>query len=152
MKILTFLMLFCTLISFGQVGINTTTPDPSSILDVTSTDKGLLIPRIALTSTSDVSTITSPSISLLIYNTATVSNITPGYFYWDGTEWSKLATTKTVNSAWSTIGNAGTDDTVNFIGTTDNQDLVFKRNNIQAGLLNSNNTSFGVNSLPLATT
>lgn len=81
MKNLTFLMLFCTLISFGQVGINTTTPDPSSILDVTSTDKGLLIPRIALTSTSDVSTITSPSISLLIYNTATVSNITPGYFY-----------------------------------------------------------------------
>ncbi len=34
-------------------------------------------------------------------------------------------------SAWSLSGNAGTNPLVEFIGTTDNQDVVFKRNNIE---------------------
>lgn len=52
---------------------------------------------------------------------------------------------------WSITGNAGTTPGTNFIGTTDDQDIVFKRNNIFAGRiqyngLNLGNTSFGVNS------
>src|SRR5690606_5012921 len=52
-------------------------------------------------------------------------------------------------NAWGFNGNSGTNDSVSFIGTTDNQDIVFKRNNIEAGRLNDdlNNTSFGVNTL-----
>ncbi|XZF12760.1 hypothetical protein ACTHGU_13315 [Chitinophagaceae bacterium MMS25-I14] len=46
---------------------------------------------------------------------------------------------------WSLAGNAIT--TGNFLGTTNNMDVVFKRNNVQAGLLNVSNTSFGVNAL-----
>ncbi len=51
--------------------------------------------------------------------------------------------------AWSVTGNSGTSPTTNFIGTTDDNDVVFKRNNIRSGLLNSsdNNTSFGVEAL-----
>ncbi|AYZ35809.1 hypothetical protein EGY07_09620 [Chryseobacterium indologenes] len=41
----------------AQVGINTTTPDPSSVLDVSGFDKGILIPRIALTGSLDTTTI-----------------------------------------------------------------------------------------------
>lgn len=46
-------------------------------------------------------------------------------------------------------GNSGTNSTTNFLGTTDNQDLILKRNGVQAGLLNelSSNTSFGVRAL-----
>jgi hypothetical protein len=33
------------------------------------------------------------------------------------------------NSAWALLGNAGTNDAVNFMGTTDAQDVVFKANN-----------------------
>ncbi|PKP49510.1 MAG: hypothetical protein CVT94_04920 [Bacteroidetes bacterium HGW-Bacteroidetes-11] len=53
------------------------------------------------------------------------------------------------NSSWGLTGNAGTNPTINFIGTTDGTDLVFKTNNILAGRLNHNqeNTSFGVNAL-----
>jgi len=57
-------------------------------------------------------------------------------------------------TAWSLTGNAGTDPTINFMGTTDDKDIVFKRNNVQAALLNSAgfNTSFGVNALNAGST
>lgn len=53
-------------------------------------------------------------------------------------------------SGWLLTGNSGTNPSTNFIGTTDNQNIVFKRNNIFAGLLSAGtqlNTSFGVNAL-----
>ncbi|NLY22518.1 MAG: hypothetical protein GX048_04265, partial [Bacteroidales bacterium] len=70
----------------AQVGIGTSlfTPDASAELEIQSTNKGLLIPRVALTSTSSASPITSPATSLLIYNTATTGDVTPGYYYWNG--------------------------------------------------------------------
>lgn len=50
------------------------------------------------------------------------------------------------NFAWTTTGNSGTNSSTNFIGTTDNVDLVFKRANSAAGRISQFNTSFGVNS------
>lgn len=48
-------------------------------------------------------------------------------------------------NAWSTTGNSGTVAGTNFVGTTDNVDLVFKRNNIECGRITNTdfNTSFG---------
>jgi hypothetical protein len=57
----------------------------------------------------------------------------------------------TILSAWGLLGNSGTNPASNFIGTSDNQDVVFKRNNLKAGLLGSN-TAFGVVSLFTDTT
>jgi hypothetical protein len=57
-----------------------------------------------------------------------------------------------LSNDWKLTGNAGTNSTTNFIGTTDNQDLVFKRNNGFSGSIGSNNTSFGVSTLNQATT
>lgn len=53
------------------------------------------------------------------------------------------------SGGWGLTGNAGTNPSVNFIGTTDATDLVFKTNNMVAGRLNQNleNTSYGVGSL-----
>lgn len=49
---------------------------------------------------------------------------------------------------WGLTGNAGTTAGTNFIGTTDAVDLVFKVNNIKAGILSiNNNTSFGYSTL-----
>jgi hypothetical protein len=82
---------------FAQVvSINTTgaAGNNSAILDVDANNKGFLIPRVSLTSATDVITITSPAISLLIYNTATIgtypNNIIPGFYYWDGAKWIPL--------------------------------------------------------------
>jgi len=77
----------------AQVAINTTGVEShtSAILDVSASDKGLLIPRVGLTSVTDIVTIASPETSLLIFNTATdgaePDNVVPGYYYWDGLKW-----------------------------------------------------------------
>lgn len=78
---------------FGQsIGIVSSvfTPDASAMLEVQSTNKGLLIPRVSLTSTSSASPVTSPATSLLVYNTATINDVTPGYYYWNGSKWVRL--------------------------------------------------------------
>jgi len=65
-----------------------------------------------------------------------------------------LATWQTPAGGWALTGNAGTTRGTNFIGTTDNVDVVFKRNGQLAGLLNNwaSNTAFGVNAFNLTST
>ncbi|MDT8411495.1 MAG: tail fiber domain-containing protein [Vicingaceae bacterium] len=73
-----------------NVGINTTgaLPNASAGLDIDFTNKGLLVPRVALTSTTDVVTIPAPATSLLVYNTnAAMTGGAVGYWYWDGAAW-----------------------------------------------------------------
>lgn len=77
----------------GGVRISDTggAPDVSAMLEVSSTSKGLLIPRIALIGSTDATTIVNGNVtSLLIYNTATITDVTPGYYYWDGSIWRTL--------------------------------------------------------------
>ncbi len=128
--------------STGSVGIGTTTPDASSLLEIKSTKKGLLIPRMTKTQRDAIA---SPATGLLIYQT----NSTPGFYYYDGSAW-KAVTSKT---GWSLKGNAGTDPSVNFIGTTDTHPLVFKVSNTRAGYIDYNpslaNTAFGYQTLNL---
>ena len=76
----------------AQVGIGTPTPDKSAMLTVESSSRGILIPRVALTDTLDGTTITAGNVeSLLIYNTATVKDVTPGFYYWTGDLWARIA-------------------------------------------------------------
>jgi hypothetical protein len=151
--LLTFNFLLLTFHSQAQLGVNTTgaEPDSSAILDASSTSQGLLIPRISLTSTTSASPVTLPATSLLIYNTATVNDVTPGFYYWNGSAWKPLMSSA---NGWSTTGNSGTTAGTNFIGTTDNQDIIFKHNNIISGWINDTlgNTAFGVYTLNPAIT
>ena len=134
--------------SYGQVGVGTASPDPSSVLDVTSANGGMLVPRISLTGISDVSTITAPATSLLVYNTGFAPN---GYYYWSGLQWIQL-TTGTNN--WSLLGNLGTSAGTSFIGTTDAQDIRFKTNSTDRwNISHANNGQLqswglGTNALP----
>lgn len=66
----------------------------------------------------------------------------------------KVATQNTAISGWSLTGNSGTTPGTNFIGTTDNQSLVFKANNVQAGKIDLalENASFGYQSALAMTT
>jgi hypothetical protein len=81
-------------VSAQNVGIGTSTPDGSALLDIDaspSNDRGVLIPRVALVSANNSSPITAPAVSLLIYNTATAGtypdDVSPGYYYWNATAW-----------------------------------------------------------------
>ncbi len=136
MKKVAYILLFITTMSFSQVGIGTTSPDASSMLDITSTSGGILIPRMTET---DRTNIASPATGLLVYQT----DNTTGFWYYTGATWIALDKTP----SWDLEGNVGTDATVNFIGTTDDQDIVFKRNNIFSGRINPYNLGIGSLSL-----
>jgi len=91
---------FTNSIAQGNVGIGTNSPDNSAKLEIsTASDpaadkKGLLIPNVALTATNSAAHVVSPATSLLVYNTATAgtapNNVSPGYYYWDGTKWVRM--------------------------------------------------------------
>ena len=55
-------------------------------------------------------------------------------------------------NAWLLGGNSGTNSTTDFLGTSDNTDLVFRRNSALSGLIGADNTSFGNSSLSSLTT
>lgn len=74
-----------------SVGIGTTLPDSSAILDLQSLNKGFLPTRIALVAINSTDPIINPKPGLLIYNTAISGTapfeVTPGYYFWNGTSW-----------------------------------------------------------------
>lgn len=94
---------FCSQNATAQQGFGTNQPSKASAIEMTSSSKGLLIPRVALTELNDfdpikgeLGTDAAKVNSLLVYNTATTTGITPGYYYWttDGT---------TPNSYWKRL-------------------------------------------------
>lgn len=112
----------------AQTGIGTATPNPSAKLDVYATNKGFLPPRVALTSVTDATTISSPAEGLLVYNTGSVG-LQAGYYYWNGANWATIATATSAGNGvtasdmvklYDGVGNAATINStgVNFSVTT----------------------------------
>ncbi|MDA9277750.1 DUF1566 domain-containing protein [Polaribacter sp.] len=130
MKQLIFTLLAIVLITtstFAQVGINTTTPDASAALDISSTTKGFLPPRMTAIQRDNIE---DPAIGLIIYNTTTnilEYKITSGWIplinipngvnigemhYWDGNAWVSITpgdngqVLKFINNipTWSAVG------------------------------------------------
>ena len=161
-KIATFLVLFACIYVHAQVGIGTTTPNAT--LDITATNPsgpatnvdGILIPRVSRQRAQLMAA--TPTSTLVYINdvvsgtaTGTTINVTAvGFYFFNGTIWERIAAG--ISNDWALIGNSGTSATTNFIGTTDNIDLIFRRNNLRAGRLGTDNTSFGLNSLNPAAT
>ncbi|RZJ68694.1 MAG: hypothetical protein EOO50_00505 [Flavobacterium sp.] len=152
---LAIVFLLYSAMSMAQVGVGTTSP--AATLDVTAanltgtTVDGLLIPRVSrLRAQSMVGT---PTSTVLYVNditngtaTGTTVNVTTtGFYFFNGTVWEKLGSGAT--NAWNTTGNSGLSGTTNFLGTTDNIDLAFRRSNTAAGKIGATSTSFGTNAL-----
>ncbi len=116
-------ILFGTLLSvvgisaYSQnIGINSTgaAADASAALDVSTSNKGVLLPRVALTGTNDVTTVSLPATSLLVYNTASVSDVTPGYYYYNGTVWVKLTDSgSNADADWYKVGTSSSPANIN---------------------------------------
>ena len=122
-----------------NVGINATgaAPDAGAMLDIAATNKGLLIPRVSIANLATIAPVTgSATTSMLVYNTNATTG--QGFYYWDGAQWVKFFT----GDAWQLTGNAGTNATTNFLGTTDNVDLSIRRNSVERVILLNTTTSF----------
>ncbi len=150
-----FLLLAATLaatqnIQAQNIAINSTgnLPDTSAMLDVSSTVKGFLAPRMT---TAQQNAIPLPATGLIVYNTSTNTlNVNVGTAA--APSWSTVSFGAGVSggsgSGWALTGNSGTDAS-SYIGTSDGQPLYFKVNGTQAGYLglsgSSYATAFGVN-------
>jgi hypothetical protein len=89
-KILTLFFIFCSLMAFSQgVAINGTSnaANPSAGLDVDFTNKGLLLTRVALLSTTSPSPLSAHVAGMMVYNTATTGDVVPGLYLNNGSKW-----------------------------------------------------------------
>ena len=117
----------------NNVGIGTLTPTASALLELVSTDKGFLAPRLT---TAQRLAIPSPANGLMVYDL----DLECYYFYnavtliWQSTCTGLQGPPGPVgppaNNAWFLIGNAGINVATNFLGTTDLQPINVKTNNV----------------------
>lgn len=127
-----FFLAFKNFASSQSFSINTdgSAANINAILDVKSTDKGILIPRLNRTQRD---AIPSPATGLIIFQTAPDS---AGLYYYNGTGWTWMLSNSNSDSlAWRTGGNTGTTDAASFIGTKDNTPFNIRINNQKAGRL-----------------
>lgn len=128
-------------VSIGNALANARLQVISSNQSAPANTDGIIIPKI------DVFPATNPTaaqLGMMVYLTTAVGTNNAGFYYWDGSAWISFMHG---GSGWATKGNAGTNAATNFIGTTDDNDVVFKRNNLGAGKIGATNTAFGVNTL-----
>jgi hypothetical protein len=118
-------ILFCMLYAFASqlkaqsLAINTdgSTANSSAMLDIKSTTKGLLIPRMSKVQRNSIA---APANGLMVYVNAPD---TLGLCFYDGTAWKWIEEKN--NNAWGINGNSGTTPGINYIGTADFTDLSF---------------------------
>jgi len=139
-KILTLALAFGCGAALAQkadnVGIGTSKPDPSAILDLNSNSKGLLLPRM---SEAQRNAIKNPAAGLIIFQTDQVV----GTYTFDGTAWqpsSARVGSALASGAWDVNGNTGITAS-NFIGS-DGQPIRFKIAGSQVGILAADNFTF----------
>lgn len=93
-RIITPLLLLMSTIIYaqtGSLGIGTNTPNANASLELASTNKGLLLNRVALSSADVAAPLSAHVAGMLVYNTATAgatpNNVSPGIYYNNGARW-----------------------------------------------------------------
>ncbi|WP_375238317.1 tail fiber domain-containing protein [Aurantibacter sp.] len=84
--------------NYAQIGIGTTSPNSSAMLDIESSEAGILIPRMTETE-RDAIAVDATTIGLLIYQT----NNAPGFYYYNGSAWVPFG--GAADSDWTVVGN-----------------------------------------------
>ncbi len=145
-KLFLLLIFFLPYIINAQVAINTTgaTPDGSSMLDVSSTSAGMLVPRMTEAQRDAIS---SPATGLLIYQT----DNTAGFYYWDGSAWTKVGSSGSLSGSgtnnyvarWTPDGNTlgtgiildnGSGVSINASGSTADADAILDISSTTKGI------------------
>lgn len=139
--LLSYSLFLISYFSFSQnIGIGTNTPDPNALLDLSSSTKGLLIPRTSTTTRLSI----TPLKGMILFDT--VTNL---LYFGDGAQWQSQS--QSTGNGWLLEGNTGTTSS-HFLGTTDNTPLTFKINNTWAGQLGNLNSYYGINAGATTTT
>jgi len=132
---------FLTQINYAQVGIGTTTPNTSAMLEIESTDSGILIPRMNQAQ-RDAITVNATTTGLLIYQT----NNTPGFYYYNGASWVTFG--GAADNDWTVSGNDIYNANTNNVGVgtpTPTHKFTVKHDVANAGVMcieNNNSAGF----------
>ncbi|MDN3593911.1 hypothetical protein [Zunongwangia endophytica] len=141
--------IFTNTSAIAQVGIGTSKPHPSAILDIHSETAGVLLPQVSLQDLRDQNTINKPAEGLLIYNKHkdNQKHLNNSFYIWDGEKWDKIQSqrdadeiNKRIDSlkssvgdgsggGWQLYGNNLSGD--EYIGAKNEKPIRFKINNIQ---------------------
>lgn len=152
-----YLLIFMSLASWtlmaqksDNVGIGTVNPDQSAVLDIQSSEKGLLIPRMTELQRDAIA---NPATGLLIFQS---DGEAPGFFFFSGEKWSPLSPTEayavatTDKNGWALDGNAANGTHKNrataasFIGTPKDIPINFKIGGTKAGQIDNDNLFMGL--------
>ncbi len=131
-------MLLATAAHGQSVGIGTNTPNNAAILHLQSSNKGLLLPTVSLTSNGDAATIPLPPTGLMVWHGNKTTLQGQGVYFNNGNaatvDWLKLGSR---NDLWSLSGNSGTDGAK--LGHLDFRPLQLVVGNQHIGRLGGNN-------------
>lgn len=86
-----------------KIGGASPTPDANALLELESTTKGLILPRVALTNTTSFSPLSAHVQGMTVYNTAKAGDVTPGIYVNDGTKWLRAGSSGSSNMNVTTI-------------------------------------------------
>jgi hypothetical protein len=137
LRLLTVLLFAFSITTFAQIGIGTITPNVASELDITSTTRGVLLPRMTQAQRTIMTAGIFPNpafgaaeTGMLVYQIAAspivATDSPPGLYFWDGFTWIQSS-----QSGWLLSGNPATNPLTQFLGTTDTQPLVIRTNNVE---------------------
>ena len=140
------LCLIMRLHAFSQVkiGDNPTTINNSSLLELETTNKGFVLPRVSITSVNSITPLSAGALSgTVVYNTnsGTTGGAGTGIYYWDGSTWNFVSNVvpspaPPTTDYWNILGNSGLNYS-NFLGTINNVSMRLRTNNIQRLIIDS---------------
>lgn len=145
-------------------------PHQGAILELESNDKGVLLPRVALSATTTWGLGGTAVEGMQVYNTSTTTTGTAlaptlpavaGMYYWNGTRWVGMDYTAGTTGSWALNGNTGTTapadvgvaaGTAQYWGTQDAVNLGLGTNGITRAIYDQNGNAYGGNSTTAAAT
>ncbi|NDC76787.1 MAG: hypothetical protein EBZ67_02765 [Chitinophagia bacterium] len=120
-----------------KIGDNARTLNPDAILEMESGNKGLILPRVSLRSTSVSDPLRTFTVGMMVYNTSTANNVSPGIYVSDGVRWIKASENATIpdsasgqNVFWSLRGNASVTAS-HFLGSINAAPVIIKTGNAE---------------------
>ncbi|WHT40609.1 hypothetical protein QNH98_08710 [Myroides sp. mNGS23_01] len=80
-------------VGFAQTKVGgTPTINANAMLEIEAANKGLLLPRLELVSTTDFAPLQAHVAGMTVYNIKRQNDVVPGFYYNDGTKWQQMVT------------------------------------------------------------
>jgi len=131
-----YLFIISSFVINAQISIGNLQPNQYAELDISAFNKGILIPKLQLTSRTISSPVASSSVempeSLLVFNTRRIMDVYPAYYYWATNKWNKIISQTDIEDlykTWSINGNVASNS--DFIGTTNSSSFIIRTNNLE---------------------